>query len=494
MIARVKALIVDAIKANGQREITGDILQDVLLEMLTSLVEAINESNVDLLDDIKAKFLSKIEPDTAQGLIKFLQGLEIGGFQSGMLTGKGGKIDKDGVAELESLTLRSFLEAPEFRKNRVTLIGDKFVVGSGGIIEEVLPTGTDGNFNIKLKLEDGDINPFDVEDIIEGIYHHETSFGTTWIGVNSLDGEWMNVFMRPNTASQTFFPPVPMMHIAHRGNFSNTERQSSIILSGREGKIVMYDNVNNWDAGRVASHWGKKQGLEFLENFENLPIGKNDAVQYLHTLLYQNLIKVDYKGDVIKEYRDRGYWSLNIAQSDPYIFSDKIEDEVWYEAEKFRVKTNGTTEKPTRTSPDWTLILSIKDDIENRRGSKTFFAKPTEYKKGDRWILTEDTQLLNNFYKKGQILEATYTTNSDSDWRLMLIEGDEESTEGINLIRNYTFKEGAKHWGSIEGSIVGMDDEIPTDYYTPSINVLGDEYGYEYAITSENDELIILDE
>ena len=67
-------------------------------------------------------------------------------------------------------------------------------------------------------------------------------------------------------------------------------------------------------------------------------------------------------------------------------------------------------------------------------------------KKVTGWILTEDTQLLNNFYKKGQILEASYTTNSDSDWRLMLIEGDEEATEGINLIRNYDFKEGV-HWG-----------------------------------------------
>ena len=47
MVERVKALIVDTIKANGQREITGDILQDVLLEMLTSFGEAINEGGAD---------------------------------------------------------------------------------------------------------------------------------------------------------------------------------------------------------------------------------------------------------------------------------------------------------------------------------------------------------------------------------------------------------------------------------------------------------------
>ena len=175
-------------------------------------------------------------------------------------------------------------------------------------------------------------------------------------------------------------------------------------------------------------------------------------------------------------------------------------DEVWHEAEKFRLIDRPivdspftTTEKPTRESEDWMLILSFKEEIEGSRGSVTFFAKPVKYKKGDRWILTEDIQLLNNYYLKGQILEAAYATNSDSDWRLMLIEGDEEATEGINLIRNYTFKEGAKHWGAIEGSIVELGDELPTDFYTPSINVIGDEYGYEYAITSENDELIIFD-
>lgn len=139
---------------------------------------------------------------------------------------------------------------------------------------------------------------------------------------------------------------------------------------------------------------------------------------------------------------------------------------------------------------DW--AYETEKNIEGA-GSKTYFAKPTEYRRGDRWILTEDTQLLDNFYLKGQILEAVYNTGKDSDWRLMLIEGDEEATEGINLIRNYDFREGFEHWGSIEGSIVELDDELPTEFYVPSINVIGDEYGYEYAITSENDELIIFD-
>ena len=34
----------------------------------------------------------------------------------------------------------------------------------------------------------------------------------------------------------------------------------------------------------------------------------------------------------------------------------------------------------------------------------TFFAKPTNYKKGDRWVLVEDTPVRQNFYKKGKHL------------------------------------------------------------------------------------------
>lgn len=151
--------------------------------------------------------------------------------------------------------------------------------------------------------------------------------------------------------------------------------------------------------------------------------------------------------------------------------------------------------------------LSIKDDIEEGveggRGSITFFSKPSKYKKGDRWILTEDVRLLDNFYKKGQALEAVYATGSDSDWRLLIFA---EETDGVNLIRNYNFKEQSRlvgktskttipNWNNTpKEAIVMLEDEIPTKYYNTSINVIGDEYGANYVITSENDEVIILDE
>ncbi|HZK00005.1 MAG TPA: hypothetical protein VFC79_08360, partial [Tissierellaceae bacterium] len=145
----------------------------------------------------------------------------------------------------------------------------------------------------------------------------------------------------------------------------------------------------------------------------------------------------------------------------------------------------------------------IEEGVESGRGSMTFFVKPENYKKGDRWVLIQDTQLLNNYYKKGQALEAVYATGNDSDWRLLVFA---DETDGINLVRNYTYKERTlivegeteiitPHWENApKEAFVTLDDEIPSEYYNTSINVIGDEYGANYVITSENGEAIIFDE
>ena len=43
-------------------------------------------------------------------------------------------------------------------------------------------------------------------------------------------------------------------------------------------------------------------------------------------------------------------------------------------------------------------------------------------------------------------------------------------------------------------AIVSLTDAIPTEYYSTQLNILGDEYGASYGLTTEDDEIIILDE
>lgn len=138
------------------------------------------------LDD---KYLSKISPDTAAGLITFLQGLiangkiqanagiDIGQFAEGLL-GKGVRITAAGEIEAQSLRLWKFLEVPELRYNQVRIYtGIDWNTFGGGIVKSV-EIDTDGNGDnlqsgiITLKLEEGQIGCIDLDDMAMGIFHN----------------------------------------------------------------------------------------------------------------------------------------------------------------------------------------------------------------------------------------------------------------------------------------------------------------------------------
>lgn len=78
-------------------------------------------------------------------------------FVEGIAGGRGGRIDANGHAELDSLTLRHFLEVPELRYNRVTVMaGVQWRGAGGGIVKEV--THGDGRTPQRLAGE----NDFDL--------------------------------------------------------------------------------------------------------------------------------------------------------------------------------------------------------------------------------------------------------------------------------------------------------------------------------------------
>jgi len=114
-----------------------DVRNDEALAWDSELQKWTNKNlNTEIYDDI---FISKIKPDSTPHEVWFKDSAVFGqeGFASG-LTGFGGKIDKWGHAELDSLTLRRFLEVPELRYNRVEIqLGDKWNAPGAGVIESV---------------------------------------------------------------------------------------------------------------------------------------------------------------------------------------------------------------------------------------------------------------------------------------------------------------------------------------------------------------------
>ena len=84
----------------------------------------------------------------------------------GLAGGMGGWIGSDGAGELTSLVLRSFLEVPELRFNRVEIVqGVDWHAPGGGIVESC-----EGD-TVTLKLEEGDYGAVAEDDLCLGIWH-----------------------------------------------------------------------------------------------------------------------------------------------------------------------------------------------------------------------------------------------------------------------------------------------------------------------------------
>lgn len=94
-----------------------------------------------------------------------------------------GWIGPDGAGELESLILRSFLEVPELRFNRVEIVqGVDWHAPGGGIVESC-----EGD-TVTLKLEQGDIGAVAADDLCMGIWHFAKPADTDVTPVNLITG------------------------------------------------------------------------------------------------------------------------------------------------------------------------------------------------------------------------------------------------------------------------------------------------------------------
>lgn len=104
--------------------------------------------------------------------------LTVGTFNKGV---EGANVDFYGNAEFEGIVARSFLEVPELRFNRTTImVGNKWQTQGGGIIQQVW-TGADEALSAlgftslegvaQLKLETGEVGAVAVNDKCQGVFH-----------------------------------------------------------------------------------------------------------------------------------------------------------------------------------------------------------------------------------------------------------------------------------------------------------------------------------
>lgn len=251
------------------------------------------------------KALSRVHADTASGHIGFLDGLssdELSMMKKGVQfgerfaegqTGFGGKIDGDGAAQLDSLTLRSFLEVPELRFNRVSIqVGNRWRAPGGGIIDHVV-IDCDENGNelysgtAYLHLEEGEIGKVYEDDICQGIWHDGinpsenatedfddskgnfkfSGFYTAYFRIDkvlSVNGGTNNAFhysLRNDGKWKLFKHPASMMHFVCYGNFSNVYRQESRYSTLTYERYLTEVNTWEFSESNIAAQFGDLSNL-----------------------------------------------------------------------------------------------------------------------------------------------------------------------------------------------------------------------------------------
>ena len=372
---------------------------------------------VDFITEMKgadSRYLSGIRPDTAHAPIHFAQGLTakevrtegteqvqeqlvVGDFLSGQ---SGARINKDGAAEVETLTVRSRLEVAEMQINRLTAVEGDWLLTESGTVEQVEQRGTQWVLTMRRRFE-GDITAFAVHDVIKGIVSTaavrafrpntplptpETAlYAVAWLRVESVDindnSITCSLYDNADVPGGANMQPCEGMNLARWGNTSIAERRSCLYLSSREGRIMHLQGVT---APKItAEHQRASFGTlpDFLKaELGEIVDGKDDYL-FARGLVVQDIIRLDAKANPIPEIVDRGNWTKGAkyfgGTRNPETKRFEISD-VWLDGARWRcstTKSEGTTETPAPNSIHWTLIQAKPQDGDKGDAGKS--APPT---------------------------------------------------------------------------------------------------------------------
>lgn len=315
------------------------------------------------------KFLQGL---TAEDLSQFNKGATFGEFIQGMLFGAGGRIDELGNAEFESIASRSSIIAKELIMNRQTAMESNFVFTESGMVESVteIPAATEGgNVTYDLKLQkrwDNDFTAFKENDVVLASINTLAENGKyydMWLRVLSVNTvtNTITVVCYPDDEcpSKKNYPPCELARLIRWGNAVDEDRQSCWYISSSEGLLVWLDHVTKpiIDKTNYSLAMGKlPDALSFL--FQDFPTAnKRDGAFYAKWMMAASFQQIDYQGNIIYTTRDRGVWSLTVAQGDnPYRNGDRTIDTVYYLGCKWQCLEDKTTKPPIYSSTAWAFV------------------------------------------------------------------------------------------------------------------------------------------
>ena len=389
-LAEVEIELVNSLEVT--KSDTKQIIDAVKGEAVKSLSSMVGGSNTNSFNaSITDKmYLSKLNDDKAKNTItwekvqKFLQGLTaenlsqfkkgatFGEFIQGMLFGTGGRIDELGNAEFESITSRSSIIAKELITNRQTAMESNFVFTESGLVEtvaEIPATTEDGNVTYDLKLQkrwDNDFTAFKENDVVLASINTLAENGKyydMWLRVLSVNTVTNTItvvcYSDDECPSKKNYPPCELARLIRWGNAVDEDRQSCWYISSSEGLLVWLDHVTKpiIDKTNYSLAMGKlPDALSFL--FQDFPTAnKRDGAFYAKWMMAASFQQIDYQGNPIYTTRDRGVWSLAVAQGDnPYRNGDRTIDTVYYLGCKWQCLEDKTTKPPIYSSTAWAFV------------------------------------------------------------------------------------------------------------------------------------------
>ncbi|WP_042372487.1 hypothetical protein [Bacteroides neonati] len=240
LIAEELAKLKKGLNVTGGADI--DYLR-VLETISSKLVDAVqvNATNVTATDKVKG----------AKGEFNLLEALERIIAKDATFSGDlssfdyvekliGWAINKKGHIDAGSLRLRDFLEVPELRYNRVTVVsGEQWSAPGGGIIAEV----DTANRIITMKLEPGELAAIAIDDICKAKFNNNTGFQTAYFRIVEKIEEEGKYKYTLRTGYD--FHPQKAMHFVAYGNFTDKERQTSAYTTRTYQRYL--SGVNNWE-------------------------------------------------------------------------------------------------------------------------------------------------------------------------------------------------------------------------------------------------------
>jgi hypothetical protein len=336
-------------------EIAGDIIGE-------RMGASLNVS--DILGRISRYFISKINSDTANGLITFLKGAEYGEFIDSMIAGKGAGIYPDGRGQFERLEVRGSAVFKEIIYNRLNAQEGDTSYSENGVIESVA-LESDGTYTLKLRKRwENDFTAFQEGDIVYGIVNNLFSTGeyyASWMRVLSknVPANSISVLSYPDSEvpGGKNYPPTELTIITRRGNAFNEDRQSYWYLSATTDKCLVWLEGVTKPVLEQNNYYMILGRLPNLDLFDNLPVNYKHSYIFARAGIFGELYRVDWQGLPVQELVDRGFWSAEVASSDnPYTNTQERADTVWHYGCKWKCLMTGTADEPQYAAAGWAML------------------------------------------------------------------------------------------------------------------------------------------